>query len=341
MKTPVMTLYDLPAPAKLNLFLHVIGRREDGYHLLQSLFRLVSLSDSISIDLRRDGQISREGDLQAMVEAGSDLTMRAAEALRRACGVRSGAHIKVVKRIPAGAGLGGGSSDAATVLLALNRLWRTNLDRQQLMAVGLSIGADVPFFIHGQAGFVEGVGERITAVQAPEQSYILFKPAVAIPTAVVFGDPDLTRDSERVKIADFSGCIKFVGSTSGLISEKSVATKDWRSSGSQEKTGFGSNDLEAVVLRKFVEVGQVKYWLSSLGIDTRLSGSGSCLFAEADNPEKAMLASEELLAKMRAVRKSSSFEPDVPLESIHICDGLQVHPLRDWVNDPLGSRQVG
>jgi len=315
-KLPVMTFYDLAAPAKLNLFLHVVGRRADGYHLLQSLFRLISLSDSVTVDLRRDGQISREGSLDQVVSAESDLTVRAARALQAATNCPLGAHIHVLKRIPYGAGLGGGSSDAATVLLALNRLWRTGLSRRQLMQIGLTLGADVPFFLHGEAGFVQGVGEQIQTVAVPEQSYLVFKPSVNIATAEVFADPDLTRDSENVKITDFSGCINFIGSESAGGS-----------------SGFGSNDLEAVVLKKFAAVRQVKYWLASHGLQTRLSGSGSCLFAEAGSPGCAQLALENLIVKMQSDKEMPDQQLGLSLESVHICDGLWQHPLRSWASN--------
>ncbi len=314
-KLPTMTFYDLAAPAKLNLFLHVTGRRHDGYHLLQSLFRLVSLSDSVTVDLRRDGLISREGSLNQVVAVESDLTVRAAKALQKATGVSLGVNIHVQKRIPFGAGLGGGSSDAATVLLALNRLWRTGLSRQQLMQIGLSLGADVPFFLHGDAGFVQGVGEQIETVCAPDQSYLVFKPSVSIATAEVFSDPDLTRDTENVKITDFSGCINFIGCETAGVS------------------GFGSNDLEVVVLKKFSAVRQVKYWLASQGLQTRLTGSGSCLFAEAGSPERAQLALEKLIVKMQSDKEMPDQMLGASLESVHVCDGLSQHPLKYWVSN--------
>lgn len=335
-----MTFYDLPAPAKLNLFLHVVGRRADGYHLLQSLFRLISLSDSITIDLRSDGVISRESTLKEQIADESDLVVRAARALQKAASCALGAHIHVNKRIPTGAGLGGGSSDAATVLLALNRMWRTGLSRQHLMAIGLTLGADVPFFLQGTAAFVQGIGEQIEPVTAPDISYLVFKPDVHIDTAAVFTDPDLTRDSETVKITDFSGCINFVGSESEVqnsLFERVIM----RNSASWSGNGFGKNDLEAVVLRKFAAVNQVKSWLSMQGVIARLSGSGACLFAETDTPESAQLASKELLAKMQSGNEMPSFRLGVSLESIHACDGIQFHPLKDWVSDSLGSRQVG
>lgn len=335
-----MTLYDLPAPAKLNLFLHVVGRRPDGYHLLQSLFRLVTLADTITVDLRHDGQIVRESTLAAEIVHDQDLTVRAARALQARTGTRLGAQIHITKRIPTGAGLGGGSSDAATVLIALNRLWRTNLSRQALMELGLTLGADVPFFLHGTAGFVQGVGEQIQTVPAPDVSYILFQPDVHIETRAVFTDPDLTRDSEMVKITDFSGCINFVGSEAATSPDKHSGPQVdnmhlWR------KAGFGKNDLEAVVLKKFSAVNQVKSWLVSQGVLVRLTGSGSCLFAEMQTPECAQLAAKELIAKMQSSNATPAVGCGVPIKAVHVCDGLDVHPLKDWVSDSLGSRQVG
>ncbi|MFW8566691.1 4-(cytidine 5'-diphospho)-2-C-methyl-D-erythritol kinase [Orrella sp. 11846] len=310
-----MVLYDLSAPAKLNLFLHVVGRRADGYHELQSLFRLITLSDSVTVELRLDGQISREGELLDQVAEEADLTMRAAHALRAATGTVLGAHIHVLKRIPSGAGLGGGSSDAATVLLALNKLWRTGLSRETLMSIGARLGADVPFFIFGQTGFVQGVGEKIVKSRLPECSYLLFKPHISISTATVFQDERLTRDTKSIKIMDFSGCKRFVATD----------TK------SEKILGFGRNDLEAVVLKQHVAVSQLKNQLSQWGFSTRMTGSGSCLFSEKNNPESAQFAFKELLVKIQAENAASNREFSDVLESVYVCDGLDQHPLYDWV----------
>ena len=304
-----MTLYDLPAPAKLNLFLHVVGQRADGYHLLESLFRLVSLSDTLTIDLRADGKISRESSLATVVDDADDLVIRAAQTLKNATGTRQGAHIVVHKRIPVGGGLGGGSSDAATVLIALNRLWRTGLTRRALMVLALPLGADVPFFLSGQAAFVTGIGEHCIPVCAPDSAYVIFKPRESVSTASVFGSPHLTRNTESVKISDFSGRHRFLGENS-----------------------FGVNDLESVVLQAFPSIASTREWLNKQGYDVRLTGSGACFFSEFDGPLQALLAYEALQAKLKKIFASSTCEHDV-LQSAFVCDGLPSHPLQHWLVD--------
>jgi len=299
-------LYDLPAPAKLNLFLHVVGRRADGYHLLESLFRLITLSDAVTIDLRTDGVISREPCSTVDWPEADDLTIRAAKALQQATGTRTGAHISIRKRIPAGGGLGGGSSDAATVLLGLNRLWRTDLTRKQLMVLGLPLGADVPFFLFGQSAFVTGIGEQFQPVTIPERSYLVTQPNANVPTPTIFAAADLTRNSEPVKISDFSGLnramVRFTGSDA-----------------------FGRNDLEAVVKRLFPAVSSTQQWLATQGVVSRLTGSGACLFSEFSNPREAVFAYEQLVAKMQ-------FEQG-DLKTVHVCDGLPIHPMQNWAVD--------
>lgn len=299
-------LYDLPAPAKLNLFLHVVGRRADGYHLIESLFRLISLSDAVTIDLRTDGVISREPCSAVTWSEADDLAVRAAKALQQATGTRTGAHVAIRKRIPPGGGLGGGSSDAATVLLGLNRLWRTGLTRQQLMALGLTLGADVPFFLCGQSAFATGIGEQLQPVIIPNHSYVVIQPDVSVPTPTIFAATDLTRDSEPVKISDFSGinrtAVRFTG-----------------------YDAFGRNDLEPVAKRLFPVVSTSQQWLATQGMLTRLTGSGACLFSEFAGPEDAAFAYEQLMAKMKFEQHG--------FKSVHACDGLPIHPLRDWVVD--------
>jgi 4-diphosphocytidyl-2-C-methyl-D-erythritol kinase len=310
-------LYDLPAPAKLNLFLHVVGRRADGYHLLESVFRLVTLSDAVTIDLRYDGVISLELNSLATWAEADDLAIRAAQSLQQATGTRLGAHIAINKRIPTGGGLGGGSSDAATVLLALNRLWRTGLTRQQLMVLGLPLGADVPFFLFGQTAFVTGIGEQLQAVDAPEQSYVIAQPQASVPTPSIFAAPDLTRDSEPVKILDFSGLSR----TAGPLTRSKP---------------FGKNDLEPVVKRLFPAVDHAQQWLASHGVESRLTGSGSCLFVTFDSPADAVFAYEQLAAKMRAEQvegSAASPSKQCVLKTVSACDGLPIHPLRDWAVD--------
>jgi 4-diphosphocytidyl-2-C-methyl-D-erythritol kinase len=238
-----------PAPAKLNLFLHIVGRRPDGYHELQTCFQFVDLCDDIHIGVRSDGAIRRLRGA-AGVSSEEDLCVRAARALQAASGCALGATIDVVKRIPMGAGLGGGSSDAATCLVALNRLWGLNLPTARLAELGLKLGADVPVFVHGRAAWAEGVGERLTPLfppQAPpEVNYLILKPKVFVSTAEVFQDPELTRNSAPITINGFLA--------SG-----------------------GRNDCLDVVRRRYPEVARALDWLSLFG-HARLTGTGACVF---------------------------------------------------------------
>lgn len=312
-------LYDIPAPAKLNLFLHVTGRRSDGYHLLQTVFRFIDLNDHLDIDVRSDGQILRETNMQG-VPHDQDLVVRAAIALQRHTGCPLGAQINIRKLIPSGGGLGGGSSDAASVLIALNRLWQTRLSRSDLMKIGLQLGADVPVFIFGQNAFAEGIGEDLQAIALPERAYVVIQPAQNVPTLGVFQDPDLTRDTDPVKIMDFSGM------SSGSVSLGSFGLFD-----------HFHNDLQPVVLKRYPVVRKVFDWCSSAGLNVRMTGSGACLFAEFLQISDANLAHQKMLAKMRS-EFPETFNVDVPLagvpqfiQSVSVCDGLQEHPLRNWI----------
>ena len=241
-----------PAPAKLNLFLHVVGRRSDGYHLLQSVFRLIDLGDALRFAPRTDGRIARAAPLAGVPEE-RDLCLRAARLLQEASGAGLGVEITLDKRLPMGGGLGGGSSDAATVLLALNRLWRLEWSRERLQALGLELGADVPFFIHGRNAFVEGVGERLQALNLPPAWYLVVAPPASVPTAEIFAAPDLTRDTKAIKMADFSA--------------------GWGAGGL-----FGRNDLEAVVCERYPAVARALAWLRQHA-EARMTGSGACVFA--------------------------------------------------------------
>ena len=238
-----------PAPAKLNLFLHIVGRRPDGYHELQTCFQFVDLCDEVTIAVRDDGTI-RRGAGAAGVDPEQDLCVRAARALQAATGTRRGADISVSKRIPMGAGLGGGSSDAATCLVALNQLWDINLSVDELAALGLKLGADVPVFVRGRAAWAEGVGERLTALYPPlapnEHNYLIIKPNVFVSTRDVFQDPELTRDTPPITIHGFLA------------------------------TG-GGNDCLPVVRRRYPEVARAVDWLSTYGA-ARLTGTGACIF---------------------------------------------------------------
>jgi len=239
-----------PAPAKLNLFLHVTGRRADGYHELQTLFQLIDLCDTLSIRVTEDGRIERPAG-PAGVDPDSDLTVRAAKALQVATGCRAGATLRVTKRIPMGGGLGGGSSDAATVLLALNHLWRCGLSIDELAGIGLPLGADVPVFVRGSSAWAEGVGERLEAVELPERWFVVIHPGVAVPTRDVFQSPELTRNSPVITIRAFFG-------SAGLSGTR--------------------NDCEPVVRARYPEVADALSWLGNFA-SARLTGTGSCIFA--------------------------------------------------------------
>lgn len=244
---PVNALLDCPAPAKLNLFLHVTGRRPDGYHTLQTAFRLLDWGDSLSFTLREDGQVRRVSEL-AEVEPEADLVVRAARLLQAETGTGLGVDIEVCKRLPMGGGLGGGSSDAATVLMALNRLWQLGLSRGRLQELGLRLGADVPFFVFGRNAFAEGVGEKLLPVALARAWYVVISPQVSVPTAAIFAAEELTRNTPPIKIADFAA----------------VATR---------------NDLEPVARARFPAVGAVIDWLQQYG-PARMTGSGACVFVE-------------------------------------------------------------
>ncbi|MEO5558776.1 MAG: 4-(cytidine 5'-diphospho)-2-C-methyl-D-erythritol kinase, partial [Dokdonella sp.] len=193
---------DWPAPAKLNLFLHIVGRREDGYHLLETVFQLLDWGDLVRLRVREDGLIHRHDPLPGIAPE-NDLAVRAAQALQTATGSRLGVDIAIDKRIPMGGGLGGGSSDAATVLVALNALWNTNLNDDALAAIGLKLGADVPVFVHGHSAWAEGIGERLRAIDLPERWFVVVDPGVRVPTIELFQAQDLTRNAPRLTIPRF------------------------------------------------------------------------------------------------------------------------------------------
>jgi 4-diphosphocytidyl-2-C-methyl-D-erythritol kinase len=239
-----------PAPAKLNLFLHVTGRRPDGYHELQTLFQLIDLSDTVSLRVTDDGRIERPAG-PAGVDPDSDLTVRAAKALKAATGCRAGASIRIAKRIPMGGGLGGGSSDAATVLLALNHLWGCGLPVDELARLGLPLGADVPVFVRGSSAWAEGVGEQLVPVELPERWYVVIHPGVAVPTRDVFQSPELTRNTPVITIRAFFG---------------------------PEGSSGSRNDCEPVVRARYPEVADALSWLGNFA-PARLTGTGSCIFA--------------------------------------------------------------
>jgi len=278
---PATFLHDCPAPAKLNLFLHVTGRRADGYHLLQSVFQLIDHGDTLHVDLRADERIVRTSEVPGVPEE-QDLIVRAlralqAEYLRRHGRLPPGIDVAIEKRLPMGGGLGGGSSDAATALMAANHLWQAGLDSAELMALGLPLGADIPFFLFGETAFAEGVGERLQAVPGPDVWYVVIEPGVSVPTAAIFTASDLTRNTKPITIADFpEGQIK----SQGLI-------------------GFGRNDLQDVATRLFPPVAEAVAWLGQYGA-ARMTGSGACVFCAFSTEQEAEQVLQQMPAKWNA-----------------------------------------
>lgn len=243
-----------PAPAKLNLFLHITGRRQDGYHTLQTIFQFIDITDKLFFRVRDDSGIARTAAVPD-VNAGDDLTLRAARLLQEKTGCKSGVDIRLEKALPVGGGLGGGSSDAATTLVALNSLWQTGVDAGALADLGLQLGADVPVFIHGQAAWGEGVGEKLQPVALPEPWFLVIAPNVTVSTAGIFSDPELTRDSAPITIADFL-------------------------------SGGGGNDCEPVVRRRYPVVADALDWLGQYA-PARVTGTGACVFAAFAEHEQA------------------------------------------------------
>ena len=273
-------IYDIPAPAKLNLFLHITGRRADGYHLLQSAFMLIDWCDTLHVELRSDGRISRE-DLDTALP-GNDLIVRAAKALKVHTATPLGAHIAVSKRIPSQAGMGGGSSDAASTLLALNQLWQLKLGVETLAQIGLSLGADVPFFVRGRNAWVEGIGEIMTPLELPMGRYVVVKPPDGLETRLIFSDPELKRDTKTAIISGFAA----------------------------NASGFGRNDLQPVAQRLCPGVHSALSWLELRGLNARMTGSGSAVFAP-------------ILHDIDVSTPPGGFQ-------VRLCQSLAKHPLLGW-----------
>ncbi len=253
-----------PAPAKLNLLLHITGQRADGYHELQTLFQFLTFGDWLYFDLRSDAEVQLSGE-PAGVAAADDLTVRAAILLKQSTGCSSGVSIYNDKRLPSGGGLGGGSSDAATTLAVLNKLWKLGLSLDELAGLGLRLGADVPVFVRGQAAWAEGVGEILSPVSLPEPWFLVVHPQVSVSTANIFSDPGLTRDTPRTKIPD-------------------------------PLAGVGKNDCEAVVRRKHPEVAAALDWLNAFA-PARMTGTGACVFAAFESEAAANVIAGQVPAR--------------------------------------------
>ncbi len=318
-------LHDLPAPAKLNLFLHVVGRRPDGYHLLESVFVLIDWADRLHLERRDDGALKRH-DLGAALPA-DDLCLRAARALQQASSCTLGADISIDKQVPWGAGMGGGSSDAATTLLGLNRLWGLNWSRRQLMTLGLKLGADVPFFLGGHPALVQGIGESLTPLRMPQQHYVVVKPPQAIATRDIFEHPLLSRDTKTVIVTGSFGGTGFIGWPA-----------EWHA-------GFGQNDLQAAAQDRCPEVAQAAHWLKARYGNSRMTGSGSAVFARVETNSRD---TEEVGKEVRKdIHKAAGQKDDTgappratfPAEELppgwvgRMCRSLQAHPLVGWAAD--------
>ena len=293
-------LMDVPAPGKLNLFLHITGRRDDGYHLLQSVFMLIDWSDCLHFDLRPDRGISRE-DLTPMTLPADDLSVRAARALQTATGCTHGVHIGLEKHLPAEAGMGGGSSDAATTLLALNRLWGLGLSRQQLATIGLKLGADVPFFIGGHHAWVQGVGEQLTPVQLPKAQFVVVKPRGGASTQRIFSAPELKRDTKTATIQGFAA-------NDSREDAQAIGVIDI-----QKILAFGHNDLQPVAQALCPDVGRCIQWLQDQDLQGRMTGSGTAVFAQMPQATQLTTAPSEW--------------------TVRECSNMDVHPLLDWCSD--------
>ena len=285
---PLKAIYDVLAPAKLNLFLHITGQRADGYHLLQSVFMLIDWCDTLHFELRNDGVISRTdlGSTTSDALPADDLTVRAARALQAASGTSLGVNISLEKRIPSQAGMGGGSSDAASCLRALQRLWGIYLSPEKLHTIALSLGADVPFFLGSGHAWVEGIGEQLTPIQLPPAYFLVLKPPVGLSTPAIFGAPELKRDTQTATMRGFAA------NDNGRV------------------YGFGRNDLQPVAEKLCAPLVQSLDWLATQGLQGRMTGSGSAVFAQVLQDSMIPAAPSGWVVKK--------------------CKNLGTHPLTGW-----------
>ncbi len=321
------TLTDLPAPAKLNVFLRVVGRRPDGYHLLQSLFVLLDWHDTIHLERRTDGRLQRHDLTLPLPE--DDLCLRAARLLQQHSGCGLGADISIHKVLPSGAGMGGGSSDAATVLLGLNRLWELGWTRAQLIELGVQLGADVPFFLGGSNAIVEGIGERLTPVAVRPRRYLVVKPPVSVMTQTIFRDPTLTRDSDAAIVEGFLADPSVLddlldqteGTGTGGEARVPVGADTVRRFQVQ---GFRiANDLQAVAMRHAPEIAEAVDWLKAQWGNGQMTGSGSAVFARETGANASLMAIAQGQAPLLGVR---------PGWEVRWCRSLPCHPLEAWAD---------
>jgi 4-diphosphocytidyl-2-C-methyl-D-erythritol kinase len=320
----LLSLYDVPAPAKLNLFLHVVGKRPDGYHLLQSIFTLIDWADTLHFERRGDGLLARHDQGDAL--PADDLCLRAARLLQAQSGCGLGADIHIEKRLPAGAGMGGGSSDAASTLLALNRLWGLNWPRSRLLALGLKLGADVPFFIGGRNAFVEGIGEILHPIELPPLGFAVLKPPTGISTQQIFSSPLLARSESVAIVAGFPAHNSSDDKSEQLESTAGVVRLDAEGV-ALLADGFGRNDLQKPAEASCPEVVQALQLLATRFGNSRMTGSGSAVFARVD---VAACGKEEGVSSL----PRATLPEGLPSGWVgKICRSLDVHPLSVWAED--------